>query len=100
MISVVTNSRWTSSHLVHTLFAVVKGSFVIQFGEMVGQRREALELSQEELSSRAELHRTAITMIERAKRSSTLETIEKLALALQTQPSQLIPDIELRRRRR
>ncbi|UYV13490.1 MAG: helix-turn-helix transcriptional regulator [Phycisphaera sp.] len=79
---------------------MAKGGFVIRFGEMVRQRREALELSQEELASRAGLHRTAITMIERAKRSSTLETIEKLALALQIQPSELIPDIELRRGRR
>ena len=79
---------------------MAKGKFVIGFGEMVRQRREALELSQEELASRAGLHRTAITMIERAKRSSTLETIEKLALALQIQPSELIPDIELRRGRR
>ncbi len=79
---------------------MAKGGFVIAFGKMVRERREALELSQEELASRAGLHRTAITMIERAKRSSTLETIEKLAQALQVQPSELIPEIELRRRRR
>ena len=49
--------------------------------------REARGISQEELAFRAGLHRTAISMIEQAKRSSTLETVEKLAKALAVQPS-------------
>lgn len=53
-------------------------------------------LSQEQLGFKADLHRTAVSFIERAQRSATLETIEKLARALQVEPSDLMP--KLRRR--
>ena len=58
--------------------------------------RERAGLSQEELAHQAGLHRTAITHIERATRSSTLETIEKLARALRIQPAAMIPELKLR----
>lgn len=45
------------------------------------------------------MHRTAISFIERAERSPTLETIEKLALALDVQPAELMPEIQLHRKR-
>jgi transcriptional regulator with XRE-family HTH domain len=56
-------------------------------------------ISQEELAERAMLHRTAISHIELASRSSTLETVEKLARALEVQPADLMPTIGRRRAR-
>lgn len=74
-----------------------KGRFVRDFGERVREARLERGLSQEELAHRAGMHRTAISFIEQAQRSSTLETIERLAKALKVQPSTLIPDIKLGR---
>lgn len=67
--------------------------FVQDFGERVRQLREARGISQEELGFQAGLHRTAVSFIERAQRSSTLDTIEKLARALDVDPSQLMPKL-------
>lgn len=61
----------------------------------VGLRIRDLRLkagwSQEELGYRAKLHRNAVSLIERADRSPSLETLEKLAKALQVEPRELIP---------
>lgn len=56
--------------------------------------REAQELSQEALAEKAGLHRTAISLIETAKRASTLDTVEKLARALGAQPADLMPPLD------
>lgn len=53
-----------------------------KFGEKVREERHKLGLSQEELASRAGVHRTYIGMIERAEKNITLENIEKIANAL------------------
>lgn len=53
-----------------------------KFGEKVRVERHKLGLSQEELASRAGVHRTYIGMIERAEKNITLENIEKIASAL------------------
>ena len=53
-----------------------------KFGERVREERHKLRLSQEELASRAGVHRTYIGMIERAEKNITLENIEKVAHAL------------------
>lgn len=53
-----------------------------KFGKKVREERYKLNLSQEELASRAGLHRTYIGMIERAEKNITLENIEKIAKAL------------------
>lgn len=52
------------------------------FGQKVREERLKLGLSQEELASRANLHRTYIGMIERAEKNITLSNIEKVARAL------------------
>lgn len=69
------------------------GGFVRDFGDRVRELREARGYSQEELGFRARLHRTAISFIERAERSATLETVEKLAIALGVQPADLMPPL-------
>lgn len=53
-----------------------------KFGERVREERLKQGLSQEELASKAGVHRTYIGMIERAEKNITLENIEKIAKAL------------------
>lgn len=56
---------------------------LIKFGEKVRSLRKERNLSQEELSFKAELHRTYIGMIERSEKNITLINIEKIAKALE-----------------
>lgn len=60
-----------------------------RFGKAIRRRRRELDLSQEELAERAELHRTYVSDIERGDRNPSLENIEKLAKALNTKVSDL-----------
>ena len=60
-----------------------------RFGKAVRRRRRELDLSQEELAERAELHRTYVSDIERGDRNPSLENIEKLARALNLKVSEL-----------
>jgi CheY-like chemotaxis protein/DNA-binding XRE family transcriptional regulator len=53
------------------------------FGTAIRSRRNRLGLSQEQLAERASLHRTYISDIERAARNLSLESISKLAEALE-----------------
>ena len=52
---------------------------LVKFGEKVREERLKQGLSQEELASKAGVHRTYIGMIERAEKNITLENIEKIA---------------------
>ena len=77
-------------HEVHTIISFTKfiitmdskKEILIKFGEKVREIRKIKGLSQEELSYRADLHRTYIGMIERAEKNITLLNIEKIAKAL------------------
>jgi len=62
---------------------------LIKFGEKVRNLRKERGLSQEELSFRAELHRTYIGMIERAEKNITLINIEKIAKTLNVEIKEL-----------
>ncbi|MFN8116988.1 MAG: helix-turn-helix transcriptional regulator [Bacteroidia bacterium] len=59
-----------------------KKKILVSFGNRVRELRKNKGLSQEELSFRADLHRTYIGMIERAEKNITLTNIEKIAKAL------------------
>lgn len=59
-----------------------KRDILISFGEKVRKIRKERGLSQEQLSFKADLHRTYIGMIERAEKNITLSNIEKIATAL------------------
>lgn len=74
--------------------------FVQDFGDRVRELRTARGLSQEELGFRAGLHRTAVSFIERAQRGATLDTIEKLAIALEVEAAELMPKGRSRGHRR
>ncbi|MBL7703888.1 MAG: helix-turn-helix transcriptional regulator [Ferruginibacter sp.] len=56
-----------------------------KFGSRLKEIRISKNISQEELSYRAELHRTYISSIELGKRNVSLVNIEKLAKALDCQ---------------
>lgn len=60
----------------------MKKGVLVKFGQKVRAERIKLGLSQEQLASRAKVHRTYIGMIERAEKNITLENIEKVAKAL------------------
>ncbi len=63
------------------------------FGENLARCRERAELSQEELGIRAELHRTEISQLERGLRVARIDTLVKLAGALEVTPADLIDGI-------
>lgn len=60
------------------------------FGENVRKHRRLLNISQEELAHKADLHRTYIGMIERAEKNITLVNIEKIANALEVKIEDLL----------
>ncbi|OGJ05096.1 transcriptional regulator [Candidatus Nomurabacteria bacterium RIFOXYC2_FULL_36_19] len=60
----------------------MKKEVLIKFGNKVRKQRLALGLSQEELGSKAGVHRTYVGMIERAEKNITLTNIEKIAKVL------------------
>ena len=60
------------------------------FGSSVRAWRSRLGISQEELAGRAGLHRTYICDVERGARNVTLQSIEKLAKALEISVSTLL----------
>ena len=59
------------------------------FGSAIKSKRLELGLSQEELAARADLHRTYISDVERGARNVSLESIAKLAQALEMTVSAL-----------
>lgn len=65
---------------------------LIRFGQRVRSERMKLGISQEELASRADVHRTYIGMIERAEKNITLENIEKICKALGLTVSEFFKD--------
>jgi transcriptional regulator with XRE-family HTH domain len=60
-----------------------------RFAANLRQARVKAGISQEELGYRCELHRTEISLLERAGREPRLKTIVKLAGALDTTPAAL-----------
>lgn len=62
-------------------------------GANVRALRARLRISQEELSFRANLHRTYVGAIERGERNVSLQNIVKLARALRVKPERLLRGI-------
>lgn len=63
------------------------------FSKNLVRARAKAQISQEELAGRAEVHRTQIGLLEAAKRGPRLETVIKLAGALEVDPCDLISGI-------
>jgi len=60
-----------------------------RFAQNLRRRRIEVGISQEELGERTELHRTEISLLERAGREPRYATLLKLAGALGTTPNDL-----------
>ena len=67
----------------------MKKEVLVKFGKKVRDERIRLGLSQEQLATKANVHRTYVGMIERAEKNITLENIEKIAKALDLSISEL-----------
>lgn len=67
-----------------------KKKVLVKFGDNVRRLRREMNISQEELSFKADLHRTYIGMIERAEKNITLVNIEKIAKALNVDIKELL----------
>lgn len=63
-------------------------------GCVIGRVREQKELSQEVVSGLADIGRTHLSAIEYGTRKPTMETLFKIAYALQMKPSELVKLIE------
>jgi transcriptional regulator with XRE-family HTH domain len=64
-----------------------------RFGVNLRRARRRADLSQEQLGSRASLHRTAIGLLERGARMPRVDTLVKLATALEIPSGELIEGI-------
>ena len=62
------------------------------FGLKVRMRRFEMEMTQEELTEKADLHPTYLGSVERGERNITLENIIAIAKALGCSPKDLMPD--------
>ncbi len=65
-----------------------------RFGENLRKCRRLAGFSQEELGMRSSLHRTEIGLLERGARVPRIDTLIKIASALQIPPAELIDGIE------
>jgi transcriptional regulator with XRE-family HTH domain len=64
-----------------------------QFGANLSRLREQSGITQENLAFRASLHRTEIGLLERGGRIPKIDTLAKLAGALEVEPSALFEGI-------
>jgi transcriptional regulator with XRE-family HTH domain len=58
--------------------------------DQIRRARKRRALSQEELAWRSGLHRTYVSMVERAQRSLTVDSLDKIATALGVSASALL----------
>lgn len=63
-------------------------------GTAIRRRRQATGLSQEALAEKAHLHRTYISMVERAERNVSVDALDGIATALAVRASQLLQQAE------
>jgi transcriptional regulator with XRE-family HTH domain len=74
----------------------MRSVLVIAVAANLRRLRAACGWSQEDLADRCGLHRTYVGAIERGERNLTLGTLERLAVALQVTPTELL--LQSRRR--
>jgi transcriptional regulator with XRE-family HTH domain len=65
-----------------------------RFGDNLARHRKRADLSQEEVSFRAGLHRTEISQLERGLRIPRIDTLVKLASALAVPTDNLLAGID------
>lgn len=64
------------------------------FGDEVRKERRKCRISQEELASRCDIHRTYIGGVERGERNIGLLNVLRISRALKVRPSQLIKSLD------
>lgn len=69
-------------------------SIQVKFGQVIRARRLHLNITQEELAFRANLHRTYIADVERGSRNLSLKNIEAIIGALEINLSEIFKSIE------
>ena len=62
------------------------------FGLKVRMRRFEMEMTQEELAEKADMHPTYLGSVERGERNIALENIIAIAKALECSPKDLMPE--------
>lgn len=67
-----------------------------RFGKNLAHARKRAGISQEELGFRASLHRTKIGQLERGMRLARIDTLIKLAGALDAEPGELLAGLSWR----
>jgi transcriptional regulator with XRE-family HTH domain len=64
-----------------------------QFGDSLVRARKSADMSQDELSVRASVHRTEISQLERGLRIARIDTLIKISGSLEVDPSDLLVGI-------
>ena len=64
-----------------------------RFGDNLRRQRKLADLSQDDLAFRASLHRTEISQLERGLRRARVDTVAKLAGAIEIDPGRLFEGI-------
>jgi transcriptional regulator with XRE-family HTH domain len=64
-----------------------------QFGANLARIRKRADMSQEEVSFRASVHRTEVSQLERGLRVARVDTVAKLAAALEVNPGDFFEGI-------
>lgn len=64
-----------------------------QFGDNLAHIRKRADMSQEEVSFRASVHRTEVSQLERGLRVARVDTVAKLAAALEVDPGDFFEGI-------
>ncbi len=67
----------------------------IRLGQAIRARRESVDLSQDELAWRAEVHRAYMGTIERGGQNITVFKLFQIARALGIKPSDILKDMNL-----
>jgi len=65
-----------------------------QFGDNLVRFRKLADISQDELSVRASVHRTEISQLERGLRIPRIDTLVKICVSLEVEPSELLEGIK------
>ena len=67
---------------------------VAVFGHAIRRLRKTAGLTQEQLALAAEIERNFVSLIERGISQPTVRTVFRLALALETTPSEIFKEVE------